>query len=93
MRGQLLNRLASAHGHLGEVRQMVARGAPYPQVAYQLRAVEGALDQVERRLAEMHLRGCVAHTDTRSREELLNDLLEFWSYSPTPRRSSSKAGL
>lgn len=90
LRRQVLNRLASAHGHLAEVREMVARGDPCPQVAYQLRAVKGALEQIERQLAAMHVRGCVAHAGMRSREELADALLELWSYNPSQRRSPSE---
>jgi len=84
----ILDRLASAHGHLGGVRQMVGRGAPYPQVIYQLRAVRKALLQIEQSLIEQHLRSCLRHKRMIEKEELLDEVLELLNYTPTPRSSS-----
>jgi CsoR family transcriptional regulator, copper-sensing transcriptional repressor len=82
-RGSVLNRLASAHGHLGAVRDMAADGRPCPQVIYQLRAVRSALAQVEQILVRQHLHHCIAATSIGRDTALLDEIVELWDYNPT----------
>lgn len=81
--GSLVDRLASAHGHLGAIRRMAANGEPCPQVVYQIRAVRSALAQAEELLVRQHLRHCLAAAglDTAS----LKEITELWDYAPNPR--------
>jgi CsoR family transcriptional regulator, copper-sensing transcriptional repressor len=95
-RGSVLNRLASAHGHLGAVRTMASDGRPCPQVIYQLRAVRSALAQVEQILVRQHLHHCIATTAIAHDSDLLDEIVELWDYSPTrtevgPRSSEVRA--
>lgn len=88
----VVNRLASAHGHLGAIRRMAADGDPCPEVVYQLRAVRSALVLVEQLLVRQHLGHCLAAAglDDASRREIT----ELWDYAPNPRaeRAAPSAG-
>ena len=79
----LVDRLASAHGHLGAIRRMAADGEPCPQVVYQLRAVRSALAQAEELLVRQHLSHCLAAAgvDTAA----LKEITDLWDYAPNPR--------
>lgn len=79
----LLNRLASAHGHLAGVRNMAARGEPCPQLILQLRAVQGALCKIEQQLIKQHLYTCLQCSD-KSATELEADIFELFTLSAVP---------
>ncbi len=81
--GSLVDRLASAHGHLGAIRRMAADGEPCPQVVYQLRAVRSALVQAEELLVRQHLRHCLAAAGLD--DASLKEITDLWDYAPNPR--------
>jgi CsoR family transcriptional regulator, copper-sensing transcriptional repressor len=82
-RGSVMNRLATAQGHLRAVRAMAADGRPCPQIVYQLRAVRSALALVEQILVRQHLHHCIAATSLGHDTELLDEIVELWDYTPT----------
>jgi CsoR family transcriptional regulator, copper-sensing transcriptional repressor len=84
-RGSVLDRLASAHGHLGAIRRMAANGHPCPEVIYQLRAVRSALVQVEQMLVRQHLHHCLVRTVAGPDTDVLDEIVALWEYNPNPR--------
>ncbi len=88
-REQTLRRLATAQGHLRGVEQMARDGAPCPQVIYQLRAVCSALEHIEASLIEEHLYDCLSSAKGIKTEEVLTEIMQIWTYSPTPRGSKA----
>lgn len=79
----LVNRLASAHGHLGAIRRMAADGEPCPEIVYQLRAVRSALVLAEQLLVRQHLRHCLAAAGLDAAS--LKEITDLWDYAPNPR--------
>jgi CsoR family transcriptional regulator, copper-sensing transcriptional repressor len=90
-RASLLDRLASAHGHLGAIRRMASEGHGCPEVVYQLRAVRSALVQVEQILVRQHLHHCLAEVGRGVDSDLLNEIVELWDYTPNPRGTAGSS--
>ncbi len=84
-RSDAIQRLVTAHGHLAAVRDMARSGAPCGHLIFQLRAVRGALQQVEQALIEEHIRHCVGPA-AHLAPDTIDEILELWSYSPIPKQ-------
>lgn len=87
---QVHNRLATARGHLAGVQQMAADSAPCPQIIYQLRAVQGALVQVEELLIREHLHHCLNQSGRPPEEHVLREILQLWNYTPTAHKARAR---
>jgi DNA-binding FrmR family transcriptional regulator len=57
-------RLRRAHGHLESIIQMIERGRPCAQIAQQLQAVEGAIENAKKALIHDH----ISHSLERARK-------------------------
>jgi len=89
-RSALVDRLASAHGHLGAIRRMAADGEPCPQLVYQLRAVRNAIIQAEQLAVRQHLQHCLADAGVTSAS--LREITALWDYAPNPHGSPARSG-
>lgn len=58
----IITRLKRAEGHLRHVIGMIERGAPCPDIATQLLAVERAVEQAKRALIHDHIDHCLGQT-------------------------------
>ncbi|WP_300514986.1 metal-sensing transcriptional repressor [Aliiroseovarius sp.] len=56
---QIIARLKRAHGHLAKVLSMLEEGAPCPEIAQQLFAVEKAITNAKRVLIHDHIDHCL----------------------------------
>jgi hypothetical protein NreA len=56
---EIVKRLRRAHGHLQKIMEMIERGRPCPEVAQQLQAVEGAIENAKKALIHDHITRCV----------------------------------
>lgn len=74
---QLVNRLRRVEGQVRGVQRMVEQDAWCPDVLNQVAAIRAALDGVALRLAEGHVRHCMADGagDARRREEMTAELM------------------
>lgn len=88
-RDSLVDRLASAHGHLGAIRRMAADGEPCPHLVYQLRAVRSALHQAEHVLVRQHLDHCLAEAGVT--DASLREITALWDYAPNPHGWSASS--
>jgi DNA-binding FrmR family transcriptional regulator len=55
----IIKRLKRADGHLRKIVEMLERGRPCPQIAQQLQAVEGAIQNAKKALIHDHISHCV----------------------------------
>ncbi|WP_407177398.1 metal-sensing transcriptional repressor [Bradyrhizobium sp. STM 3562] len=51
----IARRLRRAHGHLESIIEMIEQGRPCAQIAQQLQAVEGAIDNAKKALIHDHI--------------------------------------
>jgi len=56
---EIIKRLRRADGHLQKIIKMVEQGRPCPEVAQQLQAVEGAIENAKKALIHDHISHCV----------------------------------
>jgi DNA-binding FrmR family transcriptional regulator len=54
-----MKRLRRAEGHLQKIVRMIEQGRPCPEVAQQLQAVEGAIENAKKALIHYHISHCV----------------------------------
>jgi uncharacterized protein len=55
----IIKRLRRADGHLQKIVKMIEQGRPCSQVAQQLQAVEGAIENAKKALIHDHISRCV----------------------------------
>jgi uncharacterized protein len=55
----IIKRLKRASGHLQKIIEMIESGRPCPQVAQQLQAVEGAIENAKKALIHDHISLCI----------------------------------
>ena len=55
----IIKRLKRANGHLQKIIEMLEQGRPCPQIAQQLQAVEGAIQNAKKTLIHDHISHCV----------------------------------
>jgi uncharacterized protein len=55
----VIKRLKRANGHLQKIIEMLEQGRPCPQIAQQLQAVEGAVQNAKKALIHDHISHCV----------------------------------
>jgi DNA-binding FrmR family transcriptional regulator len=58
----IARRLKRAHGHLETIIGMIERGKPCAQIAQQLQAVEGAIENAKKALIHDHIRHSLKRT-------------------------------
>ncbi len=76
-KGQIVNRLKTARGHLDAVLRMVEDEAYCPEVMKQLSAVQGSLERASRLVLRNHLETCVAEAMRQGRTtEIVDELME-----------------
>ncbi|MGH9211507.1 MAG: metal-sensitive transcriptional regulator [Acidimicrobiales bacterium] len=76
-KGQIVNRLKTARGHLDAVLRMVEDEAYCPDVMKQLSAVQGSLERASRLVLRNHLETCVAEAMRQGRTtEIVDELME-----------------
>jgi uncharacterized protein len=56
---EIIKRLKRADGHLQKIIKMIEQGRPCPEVAQQLQAVEGAIENAKKALIHDHISHCV----------------------------------
>jgi uncharacterized protein len=56
----IIKRLKRANGHLQKIIEMLGQGRPCPQIAQQLQAVEGAIQNAKKALIHDHNRSLKA---------------------------------
>jgi len=66
-RANILRRIEYVEGHVEGIRRMVARDEPCPRVLLQAYAVRRAIQTIELKLLERHLRDCL-RTGTRDEQ-------------------------
>lgn len=66
----LVKRLKRADGHLRHVIEMIETGAPCPDIALQLQAVEKALTAAKRTLIHDHFDHCFGDEDAATLAEM-----------------------
>jgi len=72
-REQILNRLATSHGHLAAIRRMVGEEVPLLETIRQLQAVRCALHNVEELMVREALTNCLA-SHSKLPEEVLEEV-------------------
>lgn len=82
-----VQRLASANGHLAAVLAMTRGGAPCGDLIFQLRAVRGAIEHVERTLIEEHIRHCIERRSHLT-NDVVDEILALWSYAPPAKQGT-----
>ncbi len=81
----MLQRLRIARGHLEGVIRMVEADAYCPDVMKQLSAVQGSVQQANRRVLRNHLETCVAEAMRAGRtEQVVDELMEALRFDPGP---------
>jgi uncharacterized protein len=55
----IIRRLKRASGHLQKIIEMIDQGRPCSEVAQQLQAVEGAIDNAKKALIHDHITHCI----------------------------------
>ncbi|MBW3627380.1 MAG: metal-sensitive transcriptional regulator [Actinobacteria bacterium] len=84
-RTSVLKRLRIARGHLDGVIRMVEADAYCPDVMKQLSAVQGSVQQANRRVLRNHLETCVAEAMRAGRtEQIVDELMEALRFDPGP---------
>ncbi len=82
-RQEVLNRLKRIEGQIQGIQRMVAEGKYCVDILLQVSAVQGALEQVSKRLLGRHIESCVAEAftsgDHRDRERKIEELLEVFT--------------
>lgn len=80
-KGQILNRLKTARGHLDGVVRMVDDEVYCPDVMKQLSAIQGSLERASRLVLRNHLETCVATAMRAGRiDEIVDELMEALRY-------------
>ena len=59
---EIIKRLKRANGHLEKIIEMIERGKPCGQVAQQLQAVEGAIENAKKALIHDHIARCLENS-------------------------------
>jgi uncharacterized protein len=59
---EIIKRLKRANGHLEKIIEMIEGGKPCTQVAQQLQAVEGAIENAKKALIHDHISHCLNNT-------------------------------
>ncbi|MFQ5532848.1 MAG: metal-sensitive transcriptional regulator, partial [Candidatus Methylomirabilales bacterium] len=77
------NRLKRIEGQVQGIQRMVEEAKYCVDILHQVSAVQGALEQVSKRLLGRHIESCVAEAFTsgsdRERERKIGELLEVFS--------------
>lgn len=80
---EVLNRLKRIEGQVQGIRRMVAEQKYCVDILLQVSAVQGALEQVSKRLLGQHIESCVSDAfmsgNDRERERKIEELLEVFS--------------
>ena len=96
-RADLIRRLRSAEGHLRGIIGMLEADAGCQDIIWQVRAVQGALREVNRRLMQQYLNDCLrtALLDpyVETREQALAGLLALYEIRGAARPSDRKEYL
>jgi uncharacterized protein len=58
----IVKRLKRADGHLQKIIKMMEQGRPCPEVAQQLQAVEGAIENAKKALIHDHISHCMTRS-------------------------------
>ncbi len=86
----VLNRLKRIEGQVQGIQRMVEEQKYCVDILLQVSAVQGALDQVSKRLLGRHIESCVADAfasaNERQRERKIEELLEVFSRFGRPSR-------
>ncbi len=87
---EVLNRLKRIEGQVQGIQRMVEEQKYCVDILLQVSAVQGALDQVSKRLLGRHIESCVAaafaSANERQRERKIEELLEVFSRFGRPGR-------
>lgn len=87
---EVLNRLKRIEGQVQGIQRMVEEQKYCVDILLQVSAVQGALDQVSKRLLGRHIESCVsdafASGNDRQRERKIEELLEVFSRFGRPSR-------
>jgi DNA-binding FrmR family transcriptional regulator len=87
---EVLNRLKRIEGQVQGIQRMVEEQKYCVDILLQVSAVQGALDQVSKRLLGRHIESCVAAAfasgNDRQRERKIEELLEVFSRFGRPGR-------
>ncbi len=87
---EVLNRLKRIEGQVQGIQRMVEEQKYCVDILLQVSAVQGALDQVNKRLLARHIESCVADAfasgNDRQRERKIEELLEVFSRFGRPSR-------
>jgi DNA-binding FrmR family transcriptional regulator len=82
-KAKALGRLRRIEGQVGGIQRMVAAEAYCVDILFQLAAVRGAVEQVQKLLLGRHIESCVADAmrsgRARARREKIDELLEVFS--------------
>lgn len=88
-RADAVRRLTTAQGHLARVLAMTRDGAACTDTIFQLRAVRGALHQVEQQLVEEHIRTCIAQ-GSHPPQAVVDEILDLWTYAPGAKHARGR---
>lgn len=87
---EVLNRLKRIEGQVQGIQRMVEEEKYCVDILLQVSAVQGALEQVSKRLLGRHIESCVADAfasgDDRQRERKIEELLDVFSRFGRPGR-------
>lgn len=87
---EVLNRLKRIEGQVQGIQRMVTEQKYCVDILLQVSAVQGALEQVSKRLLGRHIESCVAAAFTsgndRERDRKIEELLEVFSRFGRPGR-------
>lgn len=87
---EVLNRLKRIEGQVQGIQRMVEERKYCVDILLQVSAVQGALDQVSKRLLGRHIESCVtdafASGNDRQRDRKIEELLEVFSRFGRPGR-------
>lgn len=87
---EVLNRLKRIEGQVQGIQRMVAEEKYCVDILLQVSAVQGAMDQVSKRVLGEHIESCVAEAftsgDARDRGRKIEELLEVFSRFGRPGR-------
>ena len=87
-RTSVLQRLASAAGHIRGIERMVNEDVPCLDTIRQIHAVQAALNKVSIMILEAHLHNCMTSAvysdDVAEREQMLEEVVNVFKVSPVP---------
>lgn len=81
-KGEALNRIKTAQGHLEKVRKMLEDDEYCPDVIHQSRAVQAALKKFDEVVLHGHLHSCVMkdiHGTKSEKEKVVAEIVEIFS--------------